>query len=109
MECLRPSGPAVHTTEYDVHDSAKIVDLGAVVLYRRAELAGLARELRRRGHQPEWNFCLPSDDRRDRHQDAEPYADMRLRIKLGPNRGDVLRAHHPEGRVTSSVARFPRF
>jgi len=84
MDCLRPGGLAVHTTEYDVHDSAKIVDLGAVVLYRRAELAGLARELRRRGHRLECNFCLPSDDPRDQHEDAEPYTDVHLRIKLGP-------------------------
>jgi 2-polyprenyl-3-methyl-5-hydroxy-6-metoxy-1,4-benzoquinol methylase len=84
MDCLSPGGLAVHTTEYDVHESPEIVDLGAVVLYRRQELAWLAAELRRRGHSISFNFHLPDSDPRDRHEDEEPYSDVHLRVKLGP-------------------------
>jgi hypothetical protein len=97
MECLAPGGLAIHTTELDVHDSAQIVDLGAVVLYRRRELAWLASRLRQAGHDVACNYSLPKADPKDRHEDAEPYSDIHLRVKLGPTAatsfGMIIRKH----------------
>lgn len=83
MDCLRPGGIAIHTTEYDVHNSRKIVDLGTVVFYRRRELTKLAHQLRQRGHQLECNFRLPRDHPNDLHEDSEPYSEVHMRVKVG--------------------------
>ncbi len=84
MDCLRPGGLAVHTTEFDVRNSRRVVDLGSVVLYRRRDLASLAKDLRQRGHRLRCNFYLGREHPEDQHVDQEPYTDIHLRLELGP-------------------------
>lgn len=83
MDCLRPGGLAVHTTEFDVHPTDEVVELGDTVLYRRQELARLARLLRQRGHHLQCNFRLPAEHPHDRHEDSEPYGEVHMRVRLG--------------------------
>ncbi|MET0663792.1 MAG: hypothetical protein ABWZ42_11730 [Ilumatobacteraceae bacterium] len=83
IDCLRPGGVAVHTTEFDLDGSEPAVDLGAVVLYRRKDLEALALELRHRGHRVACNFhtgTLPQD----LHVDEPPYGDVHVRVRVGP-------------------------
>ncbi len=51
MRCLRPGGIAVHTTEYNLDDSAGTLRRGPTVLYQRQHLEMLARRLAAAGHE----------------------------------------------------------
>lgn len=50
MNCLRPGGVAVHTTEFNVDSDENTIEHGATVAYRTRDLAELERRLARRGH-----------------------------------------------------------
>ena len=50
MDCLKPGGVAVHTTEFNVLSNEGTVEDGWAVIWRRRDLEELAAELRARGH-----------------------------------------------------------
>jgi hypothetical protein len=50
MNCLRPGGLAVHTTEFNVDSDDATVEEGATVAFRTRDLTELERRLTRRGH-----------------------------------------------------------
>lgn len=81
MECLRPAGVSVHTTELNVSSDEDTVDEGPTVLYRRRDLRRLAWSLRRRGHWVHLDFT-PGDTPEDGHVDVPPYSDVHLRTLL---------------------------
>src|SRR5262245_57515250 len=56
MRCLKPGGVAVHTTEYNVSSNAETIVEGSTVLFRRADIESLARNLRANGHEIEVDF-----------------------------------------------------
>ena len=58
IDCLRPGGVGVHTTEYNVSSNAATVSKGHTVLYRRRDIEELAREVARRGHTMDVTFGL---------------------------------------------------
>jgi hypothetical protein len=83
LQCLKPHGIAVHTTEFNVSSDTRTVERGGTVLFRRCDVEDIARSLLARGHQIELNFD-PGDGAADRHIDMPPYsADMHLKIQLG--------------------------
>src|ERR1700722_14206783 len=50
LDCLKPGGWAVHTTEYNISSDATTIEQGATVLYRRSDMLALAERLRAKGN-----------------------------------------------------------
>lgn len=73
LECLKPGGVAVHTTEFNCQSDDKTLDNASTVLFRKRDLIALARRLRRQGHDIVLNFDL-GDQPLDLHIDVPPYA-----------------------------------
>jgi hypothetical protein len=46
LDCLRPGGIAIHTTEYNVSSNDKTVERGGSVIYRRKDIEQFDRSLR---------------------------------------------------------------
>lgn len=82
MECLRPGGVAVHTTEYTVSTDDTTVETGGTVLYRRRDIEDLVRRLHRAGHAIDVDFTENATPE-DLHVDVAPYSDVHLRTELG--------------------------
>jgi len=81
MDCLRPGGVAVHTTEYLVSSNDETVQAGGTVFYRRRDIEALVRRLRRAGHDVDMDYSLGSAPE-DVHVDVPPYTDVHLRTEL---------------------------
>ena len=82
MRFVRPGGVAVHTTEFNLSPGERTVGEGSTVLYRRRDVEGLARRLRRLGYRIEVDL-RPGEAPQDRHVDAPPFSDIHLRTTLG--------------------------
>jgi len=83
MECLRPGGVAVHTTELNCESDTDTVETGGSVIYRQRDLLKLAEQLRALGHVVETLDFYTGETEADRHVDEEPYggkAHIKLRI-----------------------------
>jgi hypothetical protein len=50
MDCLRPGGLAVHTTEFNLESNDATATKGQTVLYRRKDLEGLEERMAQLGH-----------------------------------------------------------
>jgi hypothetical protein len=55
IDCLRPGGLAVHTTEYTTYKNVTI-KAGSTVFYRKKDILELAERIRREGHEIELDF-----------------------------------------------------
>jgi methyltransferase family protein/uncharacterized protein DUF4214 len=84
MDCLKPGGVAVHTTEFNCDSDDSTVETGNSVVYRRRDLMRLAERLTARGHAIEpFDFDL-GDTEADRYVDEPPYAGRtHLKLRLG--------------------------
>lgn len=84
MECLKPGGVAVHTTEYNVSSNVRTIDNEEdLVLFRRKDIAGIARNLRAHGHNIAVDYTL-GNLVADQHVDLPPYSNSYcLRIRWG--------------------------
>jgi hypothetical protein len=80
IDCLKPGGIGVHTTEYNVSSDSATVSRGHTVLYRRRDIEALAREVTRRGHAIDVTFGL-GDAPQDRHIDRKPWSNTHLKIE----------------------------
>ena len=49
LDCIKPGGIAVHTTEYNVSSNDQTIEVGPSVIYRRKDLESLDRSLRAEG------------------------------------------------------------
>lgn len=82
MQCLKPGGVAVHTTEYNVSSNSSTVKSGGTVLFRRKDINQIAQQLRRHGHTIDVDFAygtLPADS----FVDVAPYHhDPHLKLQL---------------------------
>ena len=72
LNCLRPGGVAVHTTEYNVSSDNDTVATGGTVIYRRQDIEKLAEVLRAEGHEIELDFDLGRGPA-DVYVDMPPY------------------------------------
>ncbi|GIL40947.1 methyltransferase domain-containing protein [Roseiterribacter gracilis] len=70
LDCLRPGGVAVHTTEFNLHHDERTIDNAATVLFRRRDLERLFAELQEDGH-----VCAPLD-LREGHRPVERFIDL---------------------------------
>ena len=71
LECVRPGGVAVHTTEYLVSSEDATVEAGGTVFYRRRDIEALVERLRRAGHDIDMDYHL-GDTPEDLHVDVPP-------------------------------------
>jgi len=109
MECLRPGGVAVHTTEYLVGSNDETVEAGGTVFYRRRDIEALVDRLRRAGHAIDIDFSLGSTPE-DLHVDVPPYTDVHLRTRLGVYETTSLalvitKGSGPRGRLRAVLGR----
>lgn len=79
MQCLRPGGIAVHTTEFNVSSLSDTIASGPTVLFRRRDLEKLAKRLKSRGHQITLDFTLGATEA-DLHVDSPPWSGAHLRL-----------------------------
>jgi hypothetical protein len=84
MECLRPGGVAVHTTELNVESDSRTLEAGRDVIYRKRDLLHLAGEMAARGHRVEpFDFDVGDTDA-DRYVDDPPYTGkIHLKLRIG--------------------------
>ena len=82
MQCLRPGGIAVHTTEYNVFSNGPTVSTGETVLFRKRDIEWLVDELRSEGHRVEVDFDTGSG-LADRHVDMPPWQGPHLKLRIG--------------------------
>ena len=73
MECLRPGGIAVHTTEYNVSSNDTTIETGDSVIYRRRDIEGFDRSLRLIGCAIEQLDFEPGAEQHDIAFDFPPY------------------------------------
>lgn len=74
LNCLKPGGLAVHTTEYNCFSDERTAKIGGTVIFRMRDFLDLGTKLRRNGHEIKFNFNQGLDPI-DRHVDAAPYSD----------------------------------
>jgi len=82
MDCLRPGGYAVHTTEFNVSSDTDTVGAGDTVLYRRSDLDYLVKVLRSLGHNVEIDYETGTTPA-DLYVDHPPWSSPHLKIQLG--------------------------
>jgi hypothetical protein len=82
MECLRPGGIAVHTTELNVSSDTDTITEGGTVLYRKRDVEDLVRRLRADGHRIAYDLSEGTRTE-DRHVDVPPFSNTHLRTTLG--------------------------
>jgi SAM-dependent methyltransferase len=81
MQCLRPGGVAVHTTELNVSSDRRTLDWRGTVLFRRRDLEELAGRLRGDGHSVVLDFA-PGTGPADVHVDRAPYSSQHLKVDI---------------------------
>jgi Methyltransferase domain len=83
VECLRPGGIAVHTTEFNLSSNTNTFETEGLSLYRKCDIEDLISELEDRGHVVEpvdWNR---GNGLADKYVDLPPFkAPMHLRLRL---------------------------
>jgi hypothetical protein len=82
LDCLRPGGVGVHTTEFNVASDDETVETGHTVLYRRRDLEALVYRMRKQGHHMRITFAL-GDHPEDLHVDMEPFTNTHIRTSTG--------------------------
>lgn len=83
IDCLKPGGVAVHTTEFNCASNDTTLDHAETVLFRRKDLLRLADRLAGKGCRLAFRFNL-GDQPLDRHVDVPPYRDdNHLKLSVG--------------------------
>jgi hypothetical protein len=81
LNCLRPGGVAVHTTEFNVFSNDATIDNQPTVLFRRQDMDTLAADLISQGHEIVLNYN-PGSGPFDRHIDVPPWSEIHLKLQL---------------------------
>lgn len=50
LDCLKPGGLAIHTTEFNLDSNSDTIKTGEIVLFRECDIKGLAGKLTKAGH-----------------------------------------------------------
>jgi SAM-dependent methyltransferase len=84
LDCLKPGGVAVHTTEFNCSSDGETLDNTSTVLFRRSDFLELAGRLQALGHEVTLNFEIGNQPL-DRHIDMPPYSqDNHLKLMIEP-------------------------
>jgi len=83
LQCLKPDGVAIHTTEYNLSSNFDTIRHGHTCIYRKRDIAGLKKELADKGHVVrDLPLVLGLKDM-DRHVDQPPYNEhMHLKLRF---------------------------
>jgi hypothetical protein len=73
LECLKPGGWAVHTTEFNVSSDTDTISEGGTVLFRRRDMEALAERLAAKGHRVAPFDFNPGLAPLDRYVDVAPF------------------------------------
>ena len=80
IDCLKPGGVAVHTTEFNLGTNDRTLESRVTVAYRKKDIEGLALRLIGKGYKiPRINFS-PGDRLLDRVVDRPPYRHSHLKL-----------------------------
>lgn len=83
LECLKPGGMAVHTTEFNTDSNDRTLDSGAVVLFREKDIRKLASDLTAAGYAVELNLSR-GNGAIDQKIDRPPYnRNAHIRLDVG--------------------------
>ncbi len=84
VDCLKPGGWAVHTTEFNLSSNDQTLDHASTVLFRRGDMEALAARLTAKGHQVAPFDFQPGLAPLDRYIDVAPYrSEPHLRMAIG--------------------------
>jgi hypothetical protein len=75
MECLKPGGVGVHTTEFNLSSNEDTLMEGGTVIFRMKDIQRLIDRLEEAGHQVEPLSLTLGKTKADRHIDTFPYAE----------------------------------
>jgi SAM-dependent methyltransferase len=79
VNCLKPGGVAIHTTEFNLHSAMETFVDGPSVVYRESDLLSFATNMRADGHSIELNFN-PGNEPQDLMVDRDRNSDIHLRL-----------------------------
>jgi 2-polyprenyl-3-methyl-5-hydroxy-6-metoxy-1,4-benzoquinol methylase len=83
MQCLKPGGIAVHTTEFNLSSNFSTAESENLVIFRKFDFESLVQKLERQGHIVSPLNLNPGTGELDRHVDLPPYQnDPHLRLQL---------------------------
>ncbi len=82
MDCLKPGGTSVHSTEYNVFSDQHTISRGDTVLFRRRDIEWLVDQLRRDGHDIGVDFSFGSSAA-DHYVDVPPFGGPHLKLQVG--------------------------
>lgn len=82
LDCVKPGGLLVHTTEFNCSSDGRTVSHGPTVIFRMKDMLRLGTALREKGHEVHFNFNQGQGEL-DRHVDVPPYtSDVHLKLRL---------------------------
>lgn len=81
LDCLRPGGVGVHTTEYNAASNDATIGSGHTVLYRSRDIEDLVVRMRAQGHEMSVTFALGTRPE-DLHIDVAPFTNTHIRMKI---------------------------
>lgn len=85
VDCLKPGGVAVHTTEYNLSSETETLVDGNSVIFRKSDLRELVEKLTKKGCRVEPLDFEVGQDPADLVVDEPPYThDPHLRLMIGP-------------------------
>lgn len=82
MDCLKPGGTSLHSTEYNVFSDRHTISRGDTVLFRRRDIEWLADRLRRDGHEIAVDLSFGSSPA-DHYVDVPPFGGPHLKLQVG--------------------------
>ncbi len=111
IDCLKPGGLAIHTTEYNLSSESDTVTSGWCVLFTRPQIEAVVEKLRAAGHTVEPVSFATGSRPLDQFIDLPPFPHPTLRW-LSPNALPLPAAPHLRlallGHVTTSIALIVR-
>lgn len=79
LQCLRPGGVAVHTTEYNLSSTTRTLTSGDTVLFTRPQIEQLVSQLQALGHQVLAVDYNPGSEPLDQYVDLPPFPNADLK------------------------------